>query len=406
MMANDAKYPLWVDKDFFTTAVRHHLADDTAEVINFNVKPNANPGENFVSLILRAEIDFTTSSLSTNSLSVVIKLPPTSGIQGDFCETSPIYVTEQDMYDGPLHEIKALLESVGDFSKTHPKFIYQVRKPHRAIIMEDLGAQGYVRITQPLPNYEDSKRVFQRLAKYHAAGFFLIKQNTANLDRFKDSIFHLEDPMIRETFLNEPFDVLCDVLKSWGGMDEYVVKLKCFREKYIEMGKRLYEPDPNGYNVLNHGDFHIKNLMFKLNGETIEDFYFLDYQVSVLASPCVDLFYALYNMISNENRRTRRDEIIHDYHVEFSNTLKSLSFNGKIPTLHDLQMELLRHGQMEVVKCVCFQLFFLLDTAKLSEYMGSEETDSKMLKVKLFNEPRFKSFIKAELPRLVHLGLL
>lgn len=403
-MVNDVKIPLWMDKEFFTTVIRHHTADDKAEVTDFNIKTSANPGENFVSMILRGEINFTTSLQSASTLSVVIKIPPTSGIQGEFCETSSLYVTEQDMYDGPLHEIKNLLESAGSIAKTHPKLIYQVTKPHRAIVMEDLGAQGYVRITQPLPNYEDSKRVFQTLAKYHAAGFFLIKRNEADLSRFKTSIFHLEDPMIRETFLNEPFDVLCEVLASWGGMDEYVVKLKRFRENYIEMGKRLYEPDPNGYNVLNHGDFHIKNLLFKLNGEAIDDFYFLDYQVSVLASPCVDLFYALYNMISDENRRTRRTEIIHDYYVEFSNTLRRLNFIGKVPTLQDLQIELLRHGQMEVVKCVCFQIFFLLDTAKLGEYMGSG--DSKMLKAKLFNEPRFKSFIKAELPRLVHLGLL
>ncbi|XP_037031473.1 uncharacterized protein LOC119070988 [Bradysia coprophila] len=396
--------PSWVNKEFFTTVIRHHTADDKAEVSNFDVKTNAKPGENFVSLILRAEINYTTSIQGAGSLSVVIKLPPTSGIESEFCETSPIYVTEQDMYDGPLHDIDNLLASVGDSAKTHPKLIYQQTEPHRAIVMEDLGAQGYVRITQPLPNYEDSKRVFQRLAKYHAAGFFLIKQKSADLSRFKASMFHMEDSMIRETFLNEPFVVLCDVLTSWGGMDEYVERLRRFREKFIAMGQRLYEPDPNGYNVLNHGDFHIKNLLFKLNGETIEDFFFLDYQVSVVASPCVDLFYALYNMISDENRRARRSEIIHDYYVEFSNTLKSLQFTGNIPSLHDLQMELLRHGQMEVVKCVCFQIFFLLDTAKLSEYLTTG--DSKALKAKLFNEPRFKDFINAELPRLVHLGLL
>lgn len=399
-----AKIPSWVNKEFFTTVIRHHTTDDKADVLDFDVKTNAKPGENFVSLILRAEINYTTSIQGAGSLSVVIKLPPTSGIESEFCETSPIYVTEQDMYDGPLHDIENLLASVGDLAKTHPKLIYQQREPHRAIVMEDLAAQGYVRITQPLPNYEDSKRVFQRLAKYHAGGFYLIKQKGTDLSRFKASIFHMEDPMIRETFLNEPFDVLCDVLTSWGGMDEYVVRLKRFRQNYIAMGQRLYEPDPNGYNVLNHGDFHIKNLLFKLNGDAIEDFYFLDYQVSVLASPCVDLFYALYNMISNENRRARGSEIIYDYHTEFSNTLKSLNFTGSIPTLHDLQMELLRHGKMEVVKCVSFQLFFLLDTAKLAEYMASG--DSKALKASLFNEPRFKDFIKAELPRLVHLGLL
>lgn len=402
-MATEPKIPSWVDKEFFTSVIRHHFNDDKAEVSHFDVKTNANPGENYVSLILWVGINYSTSQQSDNVLRVVVKLPPpTLGM-----ETSSLYITEQDMYGGPLPKIKNLLETIGGDAKIFPPFLYQTTTPHRAIVMEDLSAQGFDRITQPLPNYDDSKRVFQKLAKYHAAGFFLLKQNAVDLDRFKNSMFHMEEPLIRDTFLTEPVDVLCDVMESWGGMDEYVVRLRRFREKLIAFGQRLYQTDSNGYNVLNHGDFHIKNLLFKRNDEgVIEDFYFLDFQVSIVASPCIDLFYALYNMISDENRRTRRNEIIYDYHAEFANTLQRLGYDGWIPTLQDLQMELLKHGEMEVIKCVCFQLFFLLDTAKLAEYMGSGDCDSKTLKSKLFNEPRLKSFIKAELPRLVHLGFL
>lgn len=406
-MTDSVNSPPWINKDFFTTVVKHHSSDVNASVIDFVIKPSLSPlGEHFVSSMFRVEINFSTTLQAVNTLSVVIKIPPTNGAQVDFVESSPLFVTEQEMYKGPLDEIKTLLDSVGDFSHIQPKLIYQSTKPCRVIVMEDLGESGYTKITQPLENYEDSRLVFQRLAKFHAAGFFLSKEKKIDFSHFKQSMFHMEAPIIREKFLLEPIDTLAEVLESWGGYEEYVEKLKTYRNTFLERGQKLYEPDVNGYNVLNHGDFHIKNLLFKQNEDKIEDLYFLDFQVSVFASPCVDLYYAFYNSISDENRRTRRDEIIHDYHLEFASSLKRFGYIGKVPSLLDLQMDLIKHGQMEVLKCIAFKIFFYIDAANAQndEVIGSSE--SKNIKIKIFNDPRYQNFIKAELPRLARMGFL
>lgn len=405
-MANEVKSPLWMNQTFFTDVVRHHASDVKAELTNYQIKPSLTLGEHFGSSMFRVEINYSTSSKPEDLLSVVIKVPPIAGVQAEFSETSPIFEVEQEMYMKPLIEIKALLESVGDFSQIQPKLIYQAVKPHRVIVMEDLGVSGYAKILQPLQHFEDSKMVFERLAKFHAAGFYLIKEKKADFSRFNHSLFHIKDKFIKEKFLLESIDALTDVLHSWGGNEEYVARLKVFRENFMEMGQRLYEPDSDGYNVLNHGDFHIKNLMFKKNGEKLEDIFFLDFQISILANPCVDLFYALYNLISDENRRTRRNEIIRDYHCEFAKTLKRLGFIGKVPSLLDLQMNLVKHGQMEVLKCIVFKIFFFTDAAdaQIDEVIGSP--DSKKLKVMIYNDPRYKEFIMLELPRLVQMGFL
>lgn len=399
--------PSWMNQEFFDTVIKHHAADVNANVTSFIIKPSLAIGEHVGSTMFRATIDFSTSSQAANILSVVIKIPPTQGTHAEFVESSPLFEIEQEMYNRPLVDIKNLLESVGDDCKVNPKLVYQTTKPHRVIVMEDLGINGYAKILQPLENFNDSKMVFQRLAKYHAASYFLINETKVDYSNFNFSVFHLEDALIREKFLFESIDTFCNVLTSWGGYDNYVDKLKLFRENLVEMGKRLYEPDDNGYNVLNHGDFHIKNLLFKKgDNDEIEDFFILDFQICVLASPCVDLFYALYNEISDENRRTRRDEIIHFYHTEFVEALKRFGYIGKIPSLLDLQIALMKHGQMEVLKCICFKIFFFTDAAdaQIDEVIGNSNSDS--LKVKIYNDERFKSFIKAELPRLVRLGFL
>lgn len=398
-MEHDLKSPPWINQDFFTTVIRCHTGDAKSVVSDFLIKPSLAIGEHYPSLMFRADITYSTSSQASNTLSVVIKFPRTNG---DENLLSPLFKIEQDMYKGPLSDIKMLLESVGDFSNIQPKLIYQALKPIQVIVMEDLGVKGFVKITQPLEHYQESKMVFERLAKFHASSFFLLNDRKVDFSRFKSSIFHLEDEMIREKWFNESIDTLAEVLDTWEGFGEYATKLKAFKGKYLALGQRLYEPDVNGYSVLSHSDFHVKNLMFKKNGDVAEDCYILDYQISSVASPCADLFYALYNMISDENRRTRRAEIIHDYHNEFSSTLKRLGFIGRIPTLLDLQMDLTKHGFMEVMKCVSFKMFFFADS--VVELFGGPDT--KQAKVRIYNDQRFKEFITAELPRLVHMGFL
>jgi hypothetical protein len=61
---------------------------------------------------------------------------------------------------------------------------------------------------------------------------------------------------------------------------------------------------------------------------------------------------------------------------------------------------------MEVVKCICFKMFFWTDAAEAEINELFAGSDSKRMKIRIFNDARFKSFINAELPRLVQLGFL
>lgn len=51
-------------------------------------------------------------------------------------------------------------------------------------------------------------------------------------------------------------------------------------------------------------------------------------------------------MISNAEARERRMELLQCYYTEFATTLKKLGYIGQIPTLHDLNMEILKNGTM------------------------------------------------------------
>lgn len=406
MSENQIEGPKWMNHGFFTNVIRHHTSDRKATVSNFIIKPSLTVGENFTSAIFRVSIDYLTRE-NKKSLAVIVKRTPTSGIQADFIQNSPLFEIEMDMYNGPLIEIENLLRSVDDYSNIQPKLIYQSNKPIPVIVLEDLGAKCYTKITSQIDSFDATKKIFQRLAKFHAASFYLINERRLDLSRFNTSMFEMNDPIIREKFLTEPIDVFIRVLSKRDGYQSYIPKLKKFRENFLDIGLNLYRPDPNGYNVLNHGDFHVKNLLFKKDEEDrIVDFYFLDFQVSIAAPPCVDLYYALYNMISDEDRLKRRDEIIAYYHSEFTKMLEKFGYIRAIPTLLDLNQLLLIHGGMEVLKCIAFKIFFYADAAgtQVNEMISSPE--SEKFKIAIYNDPRYRKFIDAELPRLVQMGFL
>ncbi|KAG5668114.1 hypothetical protein PVAND_016067 [Polypedilum vanderplanki] len=137
----------------------------------------------------------------------------------------------------------------------------------------------------------------------------------------------------------------------------------------MERGLKSYTPSsgPFSFNVLNHGDFHLKNILYKINDEgEVEDFIFFDYQVAIYATPAVDLSYALYNFVSDDNRENRYDELLKVYHEQFVEALKKFGYIKAPPTLLDLQVEMMKNGNVQVLLGVCFYPFLLFDFSTLT----------------------------------------
>lgn len=61
--------------------------------------------------------------------------------------------------------------------------------------------------------------------------------------------------------------LFADELKTWTGFEVYAEKLHNVAKRFDELGRKVYEPNSsgNGFNVLNHGDFHFNNMLFKRN---------------------------------------------------------------------------------------------------------------------------------------------
>lgn len=49
-------------------------------------------------------------------------------------------------------------------------------KPFPVIVLEDLSVSGFEMMLKQVENFENSKTIFQRLAMFHAASFFLVNE--------------------------------------------------------------------------------------------------------------------------------------------------------------------------------------------------------------------------------------
>lgn len=81
--------------------------------------------------------------------------------------------------------------------------------------------------------------------------------------------------------------------------------------------------------VLNHGDFHNNNMLFKKDAETgrVNDHVFVDLQITRLGSPNLDIGYYMYTSVQPKIRRAHFMELLRHYYDTFETTVGM--FGGK-----------------------------------------------------------------------------
>lgn len=160
--------------------------------------------------------------------------------------------------------------------------------------------------------------------------------------QYQDGIFSTSLIMSNEMMSNG-INLFLDALEKHDEFQTYYEKIKLMKPKLLRGCMDLYKAYKlnNGKGdifVLNHGDFHMKNLMFKFNKrKTMEDIIMVDYQISVFAPSNIDIMYSHYMMLSNE-LRLKRNHFNNYYFEEFLRMLKVLNYQGELPKFSDFQI--------------------------------------------------------------------
>lgn len=84
---------------------------------------------------------------------------------------------------------------------------------------------------------------------------------------FNYSIYQTEH--ILDYFFRDTIQAFREVVETWEGYEEFLPKLDDLIKNIGEIGKKCYTPNKRGcgFNVLNHGDLHLRNILVKTNNE-------------------------------------------------------------------------------------------------------------------------------------------
>ncbi|GAB0088789.1 uncharacterized protein DMENIID0001_032530 [Sergentomyia squamirostris] len=403
--------PDWLNKDYMEKALRDYEGDQTLIVTECSITPATKPGDNFASIVFRAVLTYVSKKYPApgENFSYIMKVKPfMAGLKKDLMANLPFFETEIDMYTKVFPEMQRLLSQIGETEPIAPTLIHHSLNPD-IVIFEDISKYGYVMRYKGL-DYEGALKVITKLATFHSLSYYIQNESILDLTDFTNGLFS-SNTGFQMDFIPQSFHGFADAVKDYGGYEVAVEKLEAIKPLLLKKMGEIYKPrgNPYGVNVLNHGDFHIRNLLFINNGDDIDKLTFIDFQICFWGTPAIDLYYLLY-AISSEEPRDRVPELIRAYHEKFCSILTDLGYLKKPPSLLELHIELLRHGFMETIMMSCFLPMFFMDMSQLAEEMKDAAGDNMealaQFQKKLYRLEGYKKNVDKILPRLLYTGQL
>ncbi|XP_052889240.1 uncharacterized protein LOC128297604 [Anopheles moucheti] len=392
--------PAWLNDEFFRDVMRESNNDPTIELTSACVlRPGTNKGDHYASVMFRTTVKYRSArSLEEKSINIIMKTKPEAeGMKKELLDDDGLFAIEINMYSKTLPEMARILKEIGEEYK-FARYIYGSLSPRAILILEDISDQGWV-MGDFISTLDEMKPIVRDIAMFHAASVMIESSDPTFADKYSYSI--AEKLMGFEGMIKKGFGDLMQLTASYPEFAHFAKPLEKFQENIREFYTSLYVRSKTYQNVLIHGDFHSKNMLHQVDNEGRHtDTILLDYQICTWTTPAIDLYYLLDMIPTQEVKDNHRSELIYMYYQQYADILKRLGFLGKIPTLLDLQMELLRYAGLELAHYGIFSAFRYLDQNAIDiEALLKGEIDNPVL-----NKPEYRELMHRELTRFLHQG--
>lgn len=151
-------------------------------------------------------------------------------------------------------------------------------------------------------------------------------------------------------FLTKGVGNFIEFLEKVPELSKYVPYFKSIEHNYFDSYRKIVEEyrenwQHDGYYVLCHGDYHLRNMMFKYGKDDgkLEDCMLLDFQMSNVCPITVDVIYSIYMLLGPEQRLNNYKELINFFFNSFVETLEKIGFKGELPNRVDFSRQISRH---------------------------------------------------------------
>lgn len=294
-------------------------AENKTTILHYDVdRTVVKPGDNFCSLIVRLKFEYNRGEKLTAD-SALLKIPSLSMNYDGLKETN-IYNQEIFVYQKVFPDMCRRWKG-----ESLAPICYAISEA-KVLVLEDLSVQGY-RLCDKLKQLDlDHCRIaLVTMATLHAISF-------EYLQRCEEAI---------RAELAEPFNVTCTVRtlsqtlysKFLRVMKPFVdsslhQKMEALKDKIPRDAIYGRYMDDNGPNVLGHCDYWTNNILFRYdeNGHVCSA-KLIDWQLSRIASPAIDLIFFFITSVKFEIFETHKDALLNFYLDIFNKTLCKLNVN-------------------------------------------------------------------------------
>lgn len=211
------------------------------------------------------------------------------------------------------------------------------------LVFDDLTQNKFEMVYEPL-TLDTIGVVVEKIAKYHALSMVLSESSQRELVSQFEASFDAEimRPMFQSIMTQAKS--LGKAVFTWPGFEKIGSKIQTDIDTYFGGFADCYQKtSQQGLNVLNHGDFHIRNMMFRKDEEgALNEVTFLDFQIPVFLSPGFDLAYMMNAIGARDVRVEQRAVVLKMYHGQLVKSLALYGFTAKVPSLIDIHVEMLR----------------------------------------------------------------
>ncbi|XP_016980564.1 uncharacterized protein LOC108045683 [Drosophila rhopaloa] len=406
--ADELQPSSWLNIQFIKEVLSGYEKAPELQVTDLQISPATAQGDHYASVMFRTVAEYNTEKGRHSKALIVKTMPEQEGHKKDMLSESNIFETEILMYSKALPEFERILRESGDNTKLYVPCIYHSLEPRKVMIFEDLVPQGYTVIRDRPATKEELKKAFTKLAKWHAVSMKVIDEQPDFLEEFKYGMWDMS------TFLTDPMvttglPCFLEMLDQVPELTKYKPHFDKINSNYMQrMSEIMLEyrsnPQLNRYYVLCHGDFHLRNMMFKNNKETgaSEDVMLVDFQISNICPITVDLTYSVYMLMEWQERCDLGKDLIDYYLSVLLETLNKVGYKGEYPTQSGLWEHIHGHKYYD---------FFLL-TSFLPMIVAIKTNSIKMTDLILDPEIKQKTYflddylkeVKTLLPKFEKMG--
>ncbi|KOC66570.1 hypothetical protein WH47_08963 [Habropoda laboriosa] len=399
--------PSWVNIDFTQRILRLAEDDSTIQVVDIFIKPATNKGDNYTSDMMRVAIEYTRKQGDkevSDKKTLIFKFEPIAeGPRKELIQMSNIFETEICMMTDALKKMSGMLGiRLG-------ARVYHVRMERPlCLIMEDLAPRGFRMADRQMGlDLAHSTLAIQGLARFHGSSVALCEKEPKHKDVYRKGIFHAQNPKDMTKFFQAACTSLALEIEKWPEFGEsYGQKLKILAENVFEKGVEAVKRNDNEFNVINHGDFWVNNMLFRYdeNNKPVEHI-FVDFQLALYTSPAIDLHYFLNTSPSEKVRDDCIDSLLDEYLKTLTATMKQLGCKTQPPTKDALLKSMEERAIYGLISMMTVLPVIVVDKSEvkdIDEMLGGNGiVESPGMK-----SPIFRRIMQKKLPKYAQMGLL